>query len=100
MAAVVVEDFWRPLAPAPLSEAAVHIVMRLVVVAFGALCVALVFVVEHLGAVLQLSASLNSISAGPVLAVFVGGAFLPWVNATVRLTRLAGRTTCAALPDL
>ncbi|KAK3914621.1 Sodium-coupled monocarboxylate transporter 1 [Frankliniella fusca] len=82
MAAVVVEDFWRPLASAPLSEAAVHVVMRVVVVAFGALCVALVFVVEHLGAVLQLSASLNSISAGPVLAVFVAGAFLPWVNAT------------------
>ncbi|XP_026272716.1 sodium-coupled monocarboxylate transporter 1 isoform X1 [Frankliniella occidentalis] len=82
MAAVVVEDFWRPLASGPLSEAAVHIVMRVVVVVFGALCVGLVFVVEHLGAVLQLSASLNSISSGPVLAVFVAGVFLPWVNAT------------------
>ncbi|KAJ1519496.1 hypothetical protein ONE63_004781 [Megalurothrips usitatus] len=82
MAAVVVEDFWRPLASAPPGEAAVSVVMRVVVVAFGALCVALVFVVERLGVVLQLSSSLNSISAGPVFAIFMSGAFLPCVNAT------------------
>ncbi|XP_034247647.1 sodium-coupled monocarboxylate transporter 1-like [Thrips palmi] len=82
MAAVVVEDFWRPLSRTPPSEASVNMVMRLVVVVFGVVCVGLVFVVERLGVVLQLSGSLNSISAGPVLAVFVGGAFMPWVNAT------------------
>ena len=83
MAAVVVEDFWRPMTSKPLSEHHVHVVMQVVVVLFGALCVALVFVVEKLGVVLQLSASLSSISQGPVLAVFIEGIFLPWVNSTV-----------------
>lgn len=82
MAAVVVEDFWRPLARTPPTAARVNVAMRLVVVVFGAVCVGLVFVVEKLGVVLQLTGSLNAISSGPVLAVFFGGVFMPWVNAT------------------
>jgi sodium-coupled monocarboxylate transporter 8/12 len=55
--------------------------MRSVVVIFGVLCVALVFVVEKMGTVLQLTMSLEAITNGPLFGVFTIGIFLPWINA-------------------
>lgn len=54
--------------------------MRAVVVIFGSICVALVFVVEQLGAVLQLSMSLGAVSNGPLLGIFTMGVMIPWVH--------------------
>jgi insulin-like growth factor 2 mRNA-binding protein 1 len=46
----------------------------------GAVCVGLVFVVEKLGSVLQMSMSLSGITHGTSLGIFSMGLFLPWVN--------------------
>ena len=59
--------------------------MRSVVVIFGAICVALVFVVEHMGAVLTLSMSLGSVAQGPLFGIFTSGILFPWVTGTVSL---------------
>jgi Na+/proline symporter len=53
MAAVVLEDFYKTWFTHKLSPRQTDILMKMVVVVVGSVCVGLVFVVERLGAVLQ-----------------------------------------------
>jgi Na+/proline symporter len=53
MAAVVLEDFYKTWFSHQLSPQQTHILMKTVVVVVGIICVGLVFIVEKLGAVLQ-----------------------------------------------
>ncbi|ALC48597.1 CG9657 [Drosophila busckii] len=80
LSAVVLEDFVKTFRRAPLSEKQTAFVMRSVVVLFGIIFVALVFVVEKLGAVLQLTITLTSVANGPLLGIFTAGVLLPWVS--------------------
>ncbi|SPP83838.1 sodium-coupled monocarboxylate transporter 1 [Drosophila guanche] len=80
MSAVVLEDFVKPYVKQPLSSSSINWIMRLVVVGVGALCVCLVYVVEHMGTVLQLTMSLEAITNGPLFGIFTIGLFLPWIN--------------------
>ncbi|XP_031626477.1 sodium-coupled monocarboxylate transporter 1 [Contarinia nasturtii] len=82
MSAVILEDFVKPQMKRPLTKKQTHYVMRFVVAIFGGICVCLVFLVEKLGAVLQLSISLSAISNGPLLGIFTMGVLLPWIGAT------------------
>jgi hypothetical protein len=50
---VVYEDFVKPNAKKPWSEAKASLLMKVVVVIVGTICVALVFMVERMGAVIQ-----------------------------------------------
>lgn len=50
---VVYEDFVKPSTKIPWSEAKASVLMKVVVVITGAICVALVFMVERMGAVIQ-----------------------------------------------
>ncbi|KAK2588414.1 hypothetical protein KPH14_004415 [Odynerus spinipes] len=82
MAAVVLEDFVKPFRKTGFTPRVADILMKLTVVILGAICVALVFVVEKTGShVLQLSVSLTSITSGPSLGIFSMGVLLPWINA-------------------
>lgn len=90
LAAVVLEDFVKPLYKNKLSEKSTAYIMRGTVVFFGVLATALVFVVEHLGQVLQLSISLGGATLGPLLAIYLIGLFLPWINATCTLIGASG----------
>lgn len=83
MSAVMLEDFFKPYSRKPLSVRQTKFVMRGVVAVFGAICVILVFVVEKLGAVLQLSMSLGAVAQGPLLGIFTMGVMFPWVTSTV-----------------
>lgn len=84
LSAVILEDYVKPLRKHQLSEKQTAIIMRLSVLLLGALCVILVFVIEQLGhAVLQLSITLSSVTSGPLLALFLMGLLLPWINAKV-----------------
>ncbi|XP_068159439.1 sodium-coupled monocarboxylate transporter 1 [Drosophila tropicalis] len=80
LSAVILEDFVKTFYGKPLSESQTSFVMRSVVVVFGILFVALVFAVEKLGAVLQLTVTLSSVANGPLLGIFTAGVLLPWVN--------------------
>ena len=55
MAAVVLEDFYKTWFTHQPSPRQTNILMKSVVVVMGAVCVGLVFVVEKLGTVLQVS---------------------------------------------
>lgn len=83
-AAVVLEDFYKTFFKKELSEKRANLLMKLTVVVIGGICVGLVFVVEKLGTVLQLTMSINTISAGPSLGLISMGILLPWVNAKVK----------------
>ncbi|XP_032588278.2 sodium-coupled monocarboxylate transporter 1 [Drosophila mojavensis] len=80
LSAVVLEDFVKTFRHEPLTETQTAFVMRSVVVVFGVIFVALVFIVEKLGAVLQLTITLTSVANGPLLGIFTSGVLLPWVN--------------------
>ncbi|XP_047545347.1 sodium-coupled monocarboxylate transporter 1-like isoform X2 [Vanessa atalanta] len=85
MAAVVLEDFWKPFFH-KLSQKQTQILVRSVVVVLGCICVGLVFVVEKLGSVLQLTMSLSSASMGPLAGIFLMGLFLPFIDGVGALT--------------
>ncbi|XP_017868992.1 PREDICTED: sodium-coupled monocarboxylate transporter 2-like, partial [Drosophila arizonae] len=83
LAAVILEDFVKPrmrMIKRPMTERTVALTMRLVVVVFGISSIFMVYVVEHLGMVLQLSASLQSSLYGPMLGIFTVGMLMPWVG--------------------
>uniref|UniRef100_A0A1A9VL99 Sodium-coupled monocarboxylate transporter 1 n=1 Tax=Glossina austeni TaxID=7395 RepID=A0A1A9VL99_GLOAU len=86
MSAVVLEDFVKPFVSTPLSAKAINWIMRSVVVGVGALCVSLVYVVEHMGTVLQLTMSLEAITNGPLFGIFTIGLLMPWINGNSALT--------------
>lgn len=100
MSAVVLEDFCRPFFRRELSKREANLLMKLTVLVFGAICVGLVFVVEKLGAVLQvsvffkhfffvklfffkLSMSIGAIASGPSLGIFTMGMLIPQINSSV-----------------
>lgn len=84
LAAVVLEDFVKPYIKHDISERTTGLVMRSVVVICGISSIGLVYVVEKLGMVLQLSATLQSIVYGPMLGIFSVGMLMPWLNEKVR----------------
>ena len=84
MAAVVLEDFYKPFSKRPLTEQQTGYLMRATVFFIGIVSVGLVFVVQHLGSVQQLSMSLSSATFGPMLGVYFCGLAVPWINTRVR----------------
>lgn len=80
LAAVVLEDFYKPYAKKELTERQTGLMMRGTVFFFGILSVALVYAVEHMGSVLQLGMTITSAALGPLLGIFMIGLFLPWLN--------------------
>ncbi|CAH1108785.1 unnamed protein product [Psylliodes chrysocephalus] len=81
MAAVVLEDFYKPFFKTKLTEKRTYLLMKMTVLITGTICVGLVFVVEKLGPVLQLTMSIGAIANGPSLGLFTMGILLPWINA-------------------
>lgn len=86
ISACVYEDFIKPRRSHPMSRKQVAFVMRLIVVLFGLGSFGLVFIVEKLGTVLQLSLTLHAITQGPLLGIFTAGMCLPWVKSKSAVT--------------
>ena len=80
MSAVVLEDFCKPFMKGGISEQLSKFIMRGTVLALGALSVALVYVVQHMGAVLQLTMSIPAACFGPMLGVYIVGFLIPWIG--------------------
>lgn len=80
MSAVVLEDYCKPLFKKGISERESVIIMRSTVGVLGLLSVALVYVVQNLGSVLQMSMSLPATCMGSLFGSFLIGMFLPWIG--------------------
>jgi sodium-coupled monocarboxylate transporter 8/12 len=95
MSCVILEDFCKPFIKKDLSESASSYIMRGTVLVLGVLAVALVYVVQHLGSVLQLSMSIPTACFGPMLGVYVIGFTLPWIGK--RATLFAAMIACFSM---
>ena len=80
MSAVVLEDFCKPFMKGNISERKSKYIMRGTVLVLGVVSVALVYVVQHMGSVLQLSMSVPTAFFGPMLGVYIIGFTLPWIG--------------------
>jgi Na+/proline symporter len=95
MSAVVLEDFFKPYAKEAISEAKSSLIMRGTVLFLGVLSVGLVYVVQHMGSVLQLSMSIPTACFGPMLGVFTIGFLIPWIG--TKPTLIAAIFSCASM---
>ncbi|KAI4499585.1 hypothetical protein M0802_005481 [Mischocyttarus mexicanus] len=80
-AGTIYEDFIEPWMPdIPDKEKKAATIMKITVVIVGTICVALVFVVDRLGDIFQVSMSLTGITAGSMLGLFSLGMLVPWAT--------------------
>lgn len=86
LAAITLEDFIKPFRKNQLSQSSTNFIMKAVVVVYGAISVGLVYIVQNMGGILQLSLSSTSVTFGPLFAVFIMGLMIPRVNAKCALT--------------
>ena len=80
MSALVLEDYFKPFFKDGVSERASGYIMRGTVLVLGILSVALVYVVQHLGPVLELSMSIPATCVGSLFGTFLIGMFMPWIG--------------------
>ncbi|VEN34324.1 unnamed protein product [Callosobruchus maculatus] len=82
MAAVFLEDFYKPFfSTKTLPNKQTLYVMKCTVIIFGAVCLGMVYVIEKLGTILQLTLSMGAVASGPSLGLFTMGVLMPWINA-------------------
>ncbi|XP_069697681.1 sodium-coupled monocarboxylate transporter 1-like [Periplaneta americana] len=81
LTAVTVKDFLQGAFKYELPEEQGAKVGKWISFGFGVFSFALVFVVEHLGSVLQVALSFNGMVGGITLGLFSLGMFFPWANA-------------------
>lgn len=83
LSAISYEDFCKPYFGKDLSETQISYILRGSVLVFGVISVIFIYIVEHLGAVMQLTMTLSSTAGGPLFGLFVMGILMPWVTASV-----------------
>jgi sodium-coupled monocarboxylate transporter 8/12 len=83
MSAVILEDFFKSFSKRTITERETAIIMRASVFILGSIAVGLVYVVQHMGSVLQLSMTVPAACLGPMLGVFFIGMFMPFIDAKV-----------------
>lgn len=79
-ACVVLEDFFKAFRTEKMSERMCTIITRGTVLILGSVSIILVYVVQHLGTILQLTLSVPTACFGPLFGVYIIGFFLPWIN--------------------
>ncbi|KAL6261318.1 hypothetical protein P5V15_008838 [Pogonomyrmex californicus] len=82
MAAVVLEDFVKPFQKTPFTRRGADIFMKLTVVVLGAICVALVFVVEQAG---------THMLQGALAGGIAGLSFMGWLGLSAEAAITSGR---------
>lgn len=80
MSSVVLEDFCKPFSKGKLSEKTSIYIAKGSVLILGSLSVLLVYVVQRLGTVLQLSMSLPPACFAPLLGIYIIGFTIPWIG--------------------
>ncbi|XP_065344867.1 sodium-coupled monocarboxylate transporter 2-like [Cloeon dipterum] len=82
LSGVILQDFIKPcMRGRQMSEKTASNTMKMIVVIAGTFCTAMVFVVDQLGAIIQLSRTVSGVTAGAMLGIFVLGMMVPWINA-------------------
>ncbi|KAK3778554.1 hypothetical protein RRG08_061836 [Elysia crispata] len=87
---VVIEDFIRIHLKSRIHKDKERLISQIICAIFGFVCLEITFLVPRYGSVLQASASVLGIFAGPLLGLFSLGIFFPWVNEKGALGGLFG----------
>lgn len=86
LAAVTLEDYIKPiyvhLRKTDLIDKGSSYHAKLISVIYGVACIALAFIAEYLGSVLQASLTIFNVVGGPILGLFTIGMFFPLANQT------------------
>ncbi|CAI6360553.1 unnamed protein product [Macrosiphum euphorbiae] len=76
----IYEDFIVKMMGITVTDLTASVIMKCIAVISGFVCVILVFVVEKMNGILQMSISLGSVTSGALLSVFTLGVCFPWAN--------------------
>ena len=79
----IFEDFISKLLPGTITEERAGRWMKGIVAVVGVICVLMVFVIEKLGPVIQVTGSLGGMTNGVLLGLFILGMAFPWANLKV-----------------
>ncbi|XP_053994281.1 sodium-coupled monocarboxylate transporter 2-like [Hylaeus volcanicus] len=81
VAGTIYEDFIDPWLPENNNkETRAANIMKVTVVVVGLICISLVFVVDRLGDIFQVSVTLHGITHGAMLGIFSLGMLVPWAT--------------------
>ncbi|KAK9708917.1 Sodium:solute symporter family [Popillia japonica] len=94
LAATIYEDFISPFVSKDTSQEKVGLYLKWIVVIIGISSTALVYVVEQLGGLVQLTLSFSGITSGPTVGLFIVGMLVPQVTSK---GALAGVITSASI---
>lgn len=86
LGATLFEDFVRPCLKVKISDKTSNNIIKLLVVIIGAICVVMVFLVDQVGGVVQLSMSMHGVANGGTFGLFTFGMFYPRGNSKGALT--------------
>ncbi|RZC41083.1 SSF domain containing protein [Asbolus verrucosus] len=77
LAGTIYEDFIYKYMPPKTTDTHANNIIKTTVVVAGIICIGLVFVVENLGGVIQISGCFSGITTGPLLGLFTLGMLFP-----------------------
>ncbi|VVC33669.1 Sodium/solute symporter [Cinara cedri] len=97
LAAVTMEDYIKPFLKHDISDKKRVFYMKMLVLAYGAICLILAFLAQYVDSILQTSLVIFGVIGGPVLAVFTLGILLPHVKQKGSLIGLILGLTCSFL---
>ncbi|XP_050430507.1 putative sodium-dependent multivitamin transporter [Adelges cooleyi] len=80
LAAVTMEDYVKPFRKHEIPDKKKVYYMKLLVLAYGGVCIILAFLAQYIGSILQTSLTIFGVIGGPVLAVFTLGVLIPKAN--------------------
>lgn len=80
MSAIILEDFVKSFLKRRPSVQLTNLIMKMTVVIFGVAAVSMVYVVERLGSVLQLTMSVPATLTGCLFGIYIIGMFIPWIG--------------------
>uniref|UniRef100_A0A2C9JMB6 Sodium-coupled monocarboxylate transporter 1 n=1 Tax=Biomphalaria glabrata TaxID=6526 RepID=A0A2C9JMB6_BIOGL len=90
VAACLMEDLVKAYFVKDISDSKARLLSQLLALLLGAACLAMTFVVAHLGRILQVVISLHGLFGGPQLGLFSLGMFFPWSNSLGAYASLLG----------
>ncbi|KAL5018319.1 hypothetical protein ScPMuIL_004041 [Solemya velum] len=80
MSAVILEDYIKPMFWPNIRQYQAKMCSMVIVVAGGAMCLGMAFIVSQFGDILQAAYALFGILGGPLLGIFSLGILFPWAN--------------------
>lgn len=84
LAGTIFEDFIEPNIKPETSQKHANTIMKYIVVIVGLACLSLVFLIDKLGGVLDVSIGFHGMTQGPLLGLFTLGMFFRSANAKVK----------------